>query len=128
GATWFMLEVEARGIRLPRHQDAAHAAVRRAVVFFDPGQRGVQPLAAEFVVAHADEPAALVRHPAPAVIARREIGAAAEAAYLGEQRILHARLAAVFDERRHPVAQKLGDRERGVELVRGRRSLYPLLD
>ena len=128
GAHGVLQELEARGLDLARHQDAAHAAVRRAVVFFDPGQRGFQPLTAEFVVARADEPAALVRHPAPAVVARREIGAAAEAAYLGEQRVLHARLAAVFDERRHPVAQKLGDRERRVELERGRRSLIPMLE
>src|SRR5207248_2536733 len=74
------------------------------------------------VVAHALAPAALVRHPPAAVIARREISAAAEAHDLGEQRILHAELAAVFDEGRHAVANELGHGESSVELERCRRS------
>ena len=93
-------QLSARGLDFARHQNAAHPAVGRAVVLFDPCQRGFQALAAERVVAHALEPAALVRHPPAAVIARREISATAEAHDLGEQRVLHAELAAVFDEAR----------------------------
>src|SRR5262249_37845309 len=116
-----------RGLDFARHKNAADAAVGRAVVLVDPCQRGFEALAAERIVAYALEPPALVRYPSPAVVAGRKIGAAAEPDDLGEQRILHAELTAIFDEGRHPVADELGHGEGGVELEGGRRSRVAVL-
>jgi uncharacterized protein YgbK (DUF1537 family) len=43
GAHGVLQQLAARGLDLSRHQNAAHPAVGRAVVLFDPRQRGFKP-------------------------------------------------------------------------------------
>jgi hypothetical protein len=57
----------------------------------------------------------IVADPAAAIVAGRQIGAGAESRHFGKQRVLHACLAAEFDEGGHAVAQQFGDREARVE-------------
>src|SRR2546428_12903760 len=55
------------------------------------------------------------------MVARAEVGAEAEPLDLGEQRFLHAKLAAELHERRGAVAQHLGHGERREQAVAGLR-------
>src|SRR3989442_1418511 len=84
-------------------------------------ERAVELLAPRRLVDDALEPPLLVAHPAPGIVARAEIGAQAEPLDLGEQRFLHAKLAAELHERRGAVAQHLGHGERREQAVAGLR-------
>ena len=86
---------------------------RRSVHALDEVEGGLEFAPAGRLVDDAREPAPLVAHPAAGVVARAEVGAHAQALDLGQQRLLHAALAAEFHERGDAVAQELGHRERG---------------
>src|SRR5262249_60701403 len=76
----------------------------------------LDPPGARRLVDHAGEPAVARRaDPAARVVARAEIAADAQPLHLGQQRFLHTALAAELHERRHAVAQQLGDGERPEE-------------
>ena len=108
-------QVERARLHLAGHQQAAHATVARAVHAPDERARRLEFLRAGRLVHHARQPPARVADPAARIEARPEPRAQPAALDLGQQRLLHAQLAAEFHERRGAPAQQLGDRELRVQ-------------
>src|SRR5205823_2458615 len=108
-------EVERTRLDFARYQQAAHAPVARAMYAPDERARRLEFLRAGRLVHHAREPAARVADPAARVEARPQPRAHAATLDLGQQRFLHAQLAAELHERGGAAAQQLGDGEFRVQ-------------
>src|SRR5690242_5876556 len=101
------------------NEQAGDAAVAGAVHPSDERTRRLELLVARRLVHDAREPAPRITDPAARIEPRPEPGAETAALDLGEQRLLHAELAAELHERRGAGAQQLGHRERCVQARAG---------